>query len=134
VSSAGPFSGEPTFCDMNCFYESGHDGPHQKWLGDICDIEGCSDPARWRRGRQVICDRHSSRVKPPEPMANETDRIKQVVWDALVDKDVGMGNPPTEIWNLYTPEGVAIVITSALVKARPWESVVGEGQEGSVTE
>jgi hypothetical protein len=60
-------------------------------------------------------------------MASESERIKQVVWAALVDRAYpGMGNPPTEVWNLYTPEGVAIVIAKALVKARPWNA----GEEG----
>jgi hypothetical protein len=36
-------------------------------------------------------------------------------------------------WRALQP-GESHVITSALVKARPWESVVGEGQEGSVPE
>ena len=26
----------PTICDMNCFYQPGHDGPHQAHAGDPC--------------------------------------------------------------------------------------------------
>ena len=53
----GPFGG-PTICDMNCFYEPGHAGPHQKWRGDECDHPECTGPARWRAGRVVMCDVH----------------------------------------------------------------------------
>jgi hypothetical protein len=56
---ATPFDpGAPTVCDMNCFYEAGHDGPHQKWAGDDCDYPGCTGWARWRAGRTVLCDAH----------------------------------------------------------------------------
>lgn len=54
-----PFDpGPPTICDMNCFYEPGHSGPHQKWLGDPCDRPGCMEPAHWRAGRLALCGFH----------------------------------------------------------------------------
>ena len=54
-----PFDpGPPTICDMNCFYEPGHVGPHQKWLGDPCDYPGCVEPARWRAGKLALCGFH----------------------------------------------------------------------------
>ena len=59
---------KPTICDMNCFYEPGHAGPHQKWLGDPCDVEGCTTRAKWRVGRLVLCEAHRKwhRLTDPE--------------------------------------------------------------------
>ncbi|MGH9088029.1 MAG: hypothetical protein ACRDYZ_07940 [Acidimicrobiales bacterium] len=50
--------GQSTICDMNCFYEPGHDGPHQRWLGDPCDVDGCTTPAQWRAERLALCEAH----------------------------------------------------------------------------
>jgi hypothetical protein len=45
---------EPTICDMTCFKQRGHDGPHQKWAGDPCD--NCGHPALWLLEGMALCD------------------------------------------------------------------------------
>jgi hypothetical protein len=44
---------EPLMCDMNCYKDRGHEGPHQKWYGDPCDR--CEAPARVRVGTEALC-------------------------------------------------------------------------------
>lgn len=51
--SDSPFS-EPTICDMNCFYERGHEGPHQKWRGDPCDAEMGRERALLDAAKEVM--------------------------------------------------------------------------------
>ena len=72
---------EPTICDLNCFYEPGHEGPHQKWLGAPCDVEGCTKAARWRRGREVFCDDHSRQKAEPSPTAALAQDMKKFLQD-----------------------------------------------------
>jgi hypothetical protein len=55
----GPFALDaPTICDFTCFYERDHSGPHQRWMGDPCDVQDCPEPAKYRRGRVVVCAGH----------------------------------------------------------------------------
>lgn len=73
---------EPTFCDMACFKPRGHDGPHQKWLGDPCDREGCDGRCSVKVGDEYLCA--SCAGPPPEPPLSREQRLEATLDDLLV--------------------------------------------------
>lgn len=53
----------------------------------------------------------------------------EAVCEALIVEDPGMGNPPTPLWELYTPEGCATVIVNRIKPFLLREDVVPAGME-----